>query len=157
VRDAGVMTMQREQYRGIVHLFIGTGCSPDEITSMSLINNYDHNTDYQELYSLFLFKSILSFVFNMIPSRSSFNRSFGFARIIFDLYLHVATAFVLSCRRCFCLEDLRQSRRPPTHIKFSSFVFNSSFKVLRLEIESWQVDSLKDNISFFLIFRARDF
>jgi hypothetical protein len=46
VRDAGSITMQREQYRGTVHLFIGTGRSLDEITSMSLITNYDHNTDY---------------------------------------------------------------------------------------------------------------
>jgi hypothetical protein len=53
VRDTGAITMQREQYRGTVHLFIGTGRSPDEITSMSLITNYDHNTNYQGLYSLF--------------------------------------------------------------------------------------------------------
>jgi hypothetical protein len=46
VRDAGAITIQREQYRGTVHLFIGTGRSPDEITSMSLITNYDHNTNY---------------------------------------------------------------------------------------------------------------
>jgi hypothetical protein len=46
VRDAGSITMQREQYRDTVHLFIGTRRSPDEITSMSLITNYDHNTDY---------------------------------------------------------------------------------------------------------------
>jgi hypothetical protein len=38
--------MQCEQYKGIVHLFIGTGRSPNEITSMSLIINYDHNTNY---------------------------------------------------------------------------------------------------------------
>jgi hypothetical protein len=88
--------------------------SPDEITSMSLINNYDHNTDYQGLYNLFLFKSVSSFAFNMIPSQSTFNRSFDFVRIIFGLYLHVAPAFVLSCQRCFCLEDLRRRRRPPT-------------------------------------------
>jgi hypothetical protein len=46
VGDVGVITMQREQYRGTVHLFIGMGRNLDEITSMSLINNYDHNTDY---------------------------------------------------------------------------------------------------------------
>ena len=37
---------QREQYGGTVHLFIGTGHNPDEITSMSLITNYDHNMNY---------------------------------------------------------------------------------------------------------------
>jgi hypothetical protein len=46
VGDAGVITIQREQYRGTVHLFIGTRRSPDEITSMSLITIYDHNTNY---------------------------------------------------------------------------------------------------------------
>jgi hypothetical protein len=49
VRDAGAITMQREQYMGIVHLFLGTRCSLDEITSMSLITNYDHNTNYEGL------------------------------------------------------------------------------------------------------------
>jgi hypothetical protein len=39
----------------------------------------------------------------------------AFVRIIFGLYLHVTPAFVLSCQRCFCLEDLRRRRRPPTH------------------------------------------
>jgi hypothetical protein len=105
--DTRVITIQREQYRGTVHLFIGTGRSLDKITSMSLITNYNHNADYQGLYSLFLFKPVLSFVFSMTSSRSSFNRSF-------DLYLHVTTAFVLSYRRCFCLEDLQRRRRPPT-------------------------------------------
>ena len=38
----------------------------------------------------------------------------AFVRIIFGLYLHVSLAFVLSSRRCFCLEDLRRRRRPPT-------------------------------------------
>jgi hypothetical protein len=35
----------REQYRGTVHLFIGMGRSRDKITFVSLITNYDHNTD----------------------------------------------------------------------------------------------------------------
>jgi hypothetical protein len=46
VGDAWAITIQREQYGGIVHLFIGTGHSPDEITSMSLITNYNRNTNY---------------------------------------------------------------------------------------------------------------
>ena len=40
---------------------------------------------------------------------------------------------------------------------FSSLVFKSAFKLLRLEIESWQEDSSEDNNSFFLVSRARDF
>jgi hypothetical protein len=38
----------------------------------------------------------------------------AFVRIIIDLYLHVTPSFVLSYQRCFCLEDLRRRRRPPT-------------------------------------------
>jgi hypothetical protein len=68
VKGPRVITIQREQYMGTIHLFIGTGRSPDKITSMSLITNYNHNTDYQGLYSLFLFKSVSSFVFSMTPS-----------------------------------------------------------------------------------------
>jgi hypothetical protein len=105
--DARVITIQRQQYRGTVRLFIGIGHSLDKITSVSLINNYNYNTDYQGLYSLFLFKSVSPFIFSMSSCRSSFNRSFG-------LYFHVAPAYALSCRRCFCLEDLRRRRRPPT-------------------------------------------
>jgi hypothetical protein len=32
----------------------------------------------------------------------------------FGVYLHVVSACMSSCRRCFCLEDLRRRRRPPT-------------------------------------------
>jgi hypothetical protein len=44
--DARVTTIQREQYRGTVDLFIGMGRSPDKITSMSLLTNYNHNANY---------------------------------------------------------------------------------------------------------------
>jgi hypothetical protein len=37
--DARVNTRQREQYGVTVHLFIGTECSPVEITLMPLANN----------------------------------------------------------------------------------------------------------------------
>jgi hypothetical protein len=69
--------------------------------------DYNYNTNYQGLYSLFLFKSVTSFVFSVSPCRSSFNGSFG-------LHLHVTPACVSFYRRCFCLEDLRWRRRPPT-------------------------------------------
>jgi hypothetical protein len=45
-----------------VHLFIGTGRSPIEITFMSLITNYKHDTNYQGLNRLFLFKLVMPFV-----------------------------------------------------------------------------------------------
>jgi hypothetical protein len=54
-------TRQREQYRVTVHLFIGTGRSPVEITFMSLLTNYKHDTIYHGLISLFLFKSVQPF------------------------------------------------------------------------------------------------
>jgi hypothetical protein len=88
--DVRVNTIPREQYMGTVHLFIGTGRNPDKITSVSLLTNYNYNTDYQGLYSFFHFKSVPSFVFSMSPCRSSFNSSFS-------LYLHVTHAYVLSC------------------------------------------------------------
>jgi hypothetical protein len=43
---AGAITIQREQYGGTIHLFIGTGCSPDKITSMFLLTDYNHNANY---------------------------------------------------------------------------------------------------------------
>jgi hypothetical protein len=102
-----VITSKREQYEGTVHLFIGMGPSPDKITFVSLITSYNHNTNCQGLCSLFLFKSVPSFVLCMPPCRSSFNCSFG-------IYLHVMHGCILSYRRCLCLEDLRRRRRPPT-------------------------------------------
>jgi hypothetical protein len=102
-----VITSQREQYEGTVHLFIGTGHNPDKITFVSLITNHNHNTNYQRLCGLFLFKSVPSFVLSMPSCRSSFNCSVG-------IYLHVISACISSCRRCFCLEQLRRRRRPPT-------------------------------------------
>jgi hypothetical protein len=108
-----VNTSQREQYGGTVHLFIGTGHNPDKITFMPLITNHDYDTNYQGLCSLFLFKSVPSFVSSVSSCRSSFSCSFG-------IHLHVTAACLLSCRRCFCLEDLRRRRRPPTYTIESS-------------------------------------
>jgi hypothetical protein len=105
--DVRASTIQREQYGVTVHLFVGTGHSLGKITFMPLITNYNHSTNYQGLHGLFLFKSVSSFVLGMPSCRSSFNCSFG-------IYLHVISACISSCRRCFCLEDLRRRRRPPT-------------------------------------------
>jgi hypothetical protein len=57
-----VITSQREQYRVTVHLFIGMGRRPVEITFMSSITNYKHDTNYHGLNGLFLFKSVPPFV-----------------------------------------------------------------------------------------------
>jgi hypothetical protein len=61
-RVARASTNQREQYKGTVHLFIGTGRSPVKITFMSLITIHNHDTNYQGLSCLFLFKSVQPFV-----------------------------------------------------------------------------------------------
>jgi hypothetical protein len=60
--DVQVNTSQREQYRGTVHLFIGTGRSPVKITFMCLMTSYNHDTNYHGLIGLFLFKSVQPFV-----------------------------------------------------------------------------------------------
>jgi hypothetical protein len=59
-------TDQREQYRGTVHLFIGTGCNSVKLTFMSLIANYKHDTSHHGLNGLFLFKSVLPFVLKRV-------------------------------------------------------------------------------------------
>jgi hypothetical protein len=61
-RDARASTSQREQYRGTVHLFIGTGRSPVKITFMSFTTSYNHDTNYHGTIDLFLFKSVQPFV-----------------------------------------------------------------------------------------------
>jgi hypothetical protein len=57
--DARVNTSQREQYRCIVHLFIGTGRSLCKIRFMPFMFTMDLRTIYRGLDSLFLFKSVL--------------------------------------------------------------------------------------------------
>jgi hypothetical protein len=52
-----MITIQREQYGGTVHLFIGTGRNPGKITSMSL-NTYLQVTKTNKAY-LVLFPSLL--------------------------------------------------------------------------------------------------
>jgi hypothetical protein len=78
-------TSQREQYGGTVHLFIGTGRNPIKIIFISLISNYNHDTNYQGLSDLFLFKSVLPFVSDVSSCRSSLDYSFG-------IYLRVVPA-----------------------------------------------------------------
>ena len=68
------MPSQREQYRSTVHLFIGTGRSPCEITSRPFAFDNNSIVIYQGLDSLFLFKSVSSF----LPTCQSFlAHSFG--------------------------------------------------------------------------------
>jgi hypothetical protein len=56
-RDAQ-MPSQREQYGGTVHLFIGMGRSPCEITSMPFTFANVYKVIHQGLNSIFPFKSV---------------------------------------------------------------------------------------------------
>jgi hypothetical protein len=48
-----MITNQREQYMGTVHLFIDAGRGPNTITFMSLTFTCNHNVSDQVLNSLF--------------------------------------------------------------------------------------------------------
>jgi hypothetical protein len=65
----------------------------------------------------------------------------SFVGIIFGLYLHVTPAFVLSWRRCFCLEDLRRRRRPPTSM------IGELVSFLVFKINNWKMESLWVNLN----------
>jgi hypothetical protein len=52
----------REQYRDIVHLFIGTGHSLCKITFMLFTIDYNNDTKHHGFLSHFIFKSVDAFV-----------------------------------------------------------------------------------------------
>jgi hypothetical protein len=68
------MPSQREQYVNTVHLFIGTGHNPCKITSMPFAFDNNSIVIYMGLDSLFLFKSVSSF---LLSCRSSLAHNFG--------------------------------------------------------------------------------
>jgi hypothetical protein len=67
------MTNQHEQYGSTVHLFIGTGRNPCEITSMPFTFTNDFIVIYRDLNSHFLLSRFLF----LLTCRSSPARSFG--------------------------------------------------------------------------------
>jgi hypothetical protein len=69
--------VQREQYGVTVHLFIGTGRSPDKVTFMSLTFTANNKASCQGSSSLFSFRSVPSSTFVVVLSRSFFSHSFG--------------------------------------------------------------------------------
>jgi hypothetical protein len=85
--DARTITIQCEQYGVTVHLFIGTGRSPDKITFMSLTFTVNHKASHQGLSSLFSLRSVPSSTFVIILSRSSFSHSFD----VHSSYLQVVS------------------------------------------------------------------
>jgi hypothetical protein len=96
--DARAITIQREQYGGIVHLFIGTRCNPSKNTFMTLTCTNNRNINHQGLTSLFFFDSASCLTFVATLSRSC--RS--------------SALVVVAIRQCLHLEDLRRRRGSPT-------------------------------------------
>ena len=115
------MPSQREQYGNTVHLFIGTGRSPCKITSRPFAFDNNSIVIYLGLDSLFLFKSVSSF----LPScRSLLAHSFGsvlsfvLVSCFFTLWFQFKSKGTCSC---FILpetllnhifEDLRKPKAP---------------------------------------------
>jgi hypothetical protein len=60
------ITRLREQYSGIVHLFIGTGRSLCKITFMPLTIDYNNDTKHRGSLSHFIFKSVHPFVLRFV-------------------------------------------------------------------------------------------
>jgi hypothetical protein len=92
--DARAITIQREQYSVTVHLFIGTGCSPDKITFMPLTFTLNHNASYQGLSSLFPLRSVPS---SLLPYQAKAPLAIASTSIhvTFGLCLHIAHAFTM--------------------------------------------------------------
>ena len=92
------MPSQREQYGNTVHLFIGTGRSPCKITSRPFAFDNNSIVIYLGLDSLFLFKSVSSF----LPScRSFLAHSFGSVpSFVLFVFLHPS---ILTCPKGSCL------------------------------------------------------
>jgi hypothetical protein len=61
-RDARASTNQRGQYKGTVHLFIGTGRSLCKFTFIPFTIDYNHDTSYHGSICLFILKSVQPFV-----------------------------------------------------------------------------------------------
>jgi hypothetical protein len=111
--DARVIKIQREQYGGTVHLFIGTRRSPGIITSLPS-NTCLQVTKTNKAY-LVLFPSLLGLGWSHWPSAS--------CTVAFTQSLHLKElkrgwrwlrrSFVSFCRRCFFLEDLRRREEDP--------------------------------------------
>ena len=70
-----------------------------------------------------------------------------------DKFISVQKSLDLEVKK----NEILSSELSTYHESISSLTFKSTFKLLRLEIESWQVDNSEDNSSYFLVSRARDF
>jgi hypothetical protein len=109
------MASQREQYGSTVHLFIGTGRSPCKITSRLFAFDNNSIVIYRGLDSLFLFKSVSSF----LPTcRSFLAHSFGSVpSFVLLVFLHIA---ILTCPKGPC-------PKVPVHVLPSRNIVKSRF------------------------------
>jgi hypothetical protein len=109
------MPSQREQYGSTVHLFIGTGHSPCKITSRPFAFDNNSIVIYQGLDSLFLFKSVSSF----LPScRRFLAHCFGsVSSFVLFVFLHTT---ILSCPKGSC-------PKVPAHVLYSRNIVKSRF------------------------------
>jgi hypothetical protein len=69
-----VITGEREQYMGSVHLFIGTGRSLCIITFMPFTMSYNNDTEYHGSLSHFIFKSVHPFVLRHVTVPKLYSR-----------------------------------------------------------------------------------
>jgi hypothetical protein len=119
------MPSQHEQYGSIVHLFIGMGRSPCKITSRPFAFDNNSIVIYRGLDSLFLFKSVSSF----LPTcRSFLAHSFGSVpSFVLLVFLHTA---ILTCPKVpvhyytpetlsnHVFEDLRKPKAPNMFLNY---------------------------------------
>jgi hypothetical protein len=119
-RDTRMNTSQRDQYRGTVHLFIGTGRSLCEITSMPFMFTIDLITIYRGLDSLFLLKSV---PFCAIEPKLPFAQLRCWFNLRSDPTFHIVYSFILSLKVLVHIlrlgnivnhvfEDLRKTKAP---------------------------------------------
>jgi hypothetical protein len=119
-RDARASTSQHEQYRGIVHLFIGTGRSLCKITFMPFIFSIDLRTIYRGLNSLFLLKSV---PFSAIEPKLPCAQLWRWFNLCSNPAFHIVYSFIPSLKvpmHILCLgnivnhvfEDLRKTKAP---------------------------------------------
>ena len=109
------MPSQREQYGSTVHLIIGTGRSPCKITSRPFAFDNNSIVIYRGLDSLFLFKSVSSF----LPTcRSFLARTFdSVSSFVLLEFLHTTT---LTCLKGPC-------PKVPIHVLHSRNIVKSRF------------------------------
>jgi hypothetical protein len=134
------MPSQHEQYGNTVHLFIGTGCSPCKITSRPFAFDNNSIVIYLVLDSLFLFKSVSSF----LPScRSSLAHSFGSVPsfVFFPCFFiscvlvrrSLSTHYTPETLLNHVFEDLRKPKAPNT----THFYWHLSVELIGGNPASW--------------------